>query len=461
MTRRFIFSLLFFLVAAVVFTQPTQAASLGADAYCDHPASYRFRFNDQDVSIEHCGRTDKGVLDYTVTSPESGKLMLYHNAPRTTVRLKVNGKSYTEVVEGNGVWRSEIMVKKGDKISLLADMGDRPYSGWISPQNQQCNGFFGAGASDVSDLYKAISNDGSKLVSAQCWGDGYAHERLLKESRSQGLVTVSCSGSAKDCHDVLIEDMDFNDGAFFLAVDPKIAHASVCEDLKIVRGNNAKVPAKVSFSAVATDNLGSIQMYRFLFGDGSKLETEHAEVDHTYESSGKFEAVLEVKDSKGNWIKSEACEASVRVAPVNIESHRSSCSYLNIVSGQNTQAPAVLKFKVAGFDNKGDIKAYRVDFGDGQQTESSGTTFEHRYDKPGTYKVKAEIKDSTDQWRSDDDCMQTVYVSTQPITSQPSTGTPTWLTIAGLTGGALAFAYPFIGGTKRMNKALHASKKKR
>ena len=154
------------------------------------------------------------------------------------------------------------------------------------------------------------------------------------------------------------------------------------------------------------------------------------------------------------------CTSCTRT-PVNIESHRSSCSYLNIVSGQNTQAPAVLKFKVAGFDNKGDIKAYRVDFGDGQQTESSGTTFEHRYDKPGTYKVKAEIKDSTDQWRSDDDCMQTVYVSTQPITSQPSTGTPTWLTIAGLTGGALAFAYPFIGGTKRMNKALHASKKKR
>ncbi len=434
--------------------------SLGSDAHCDKPWFYKFDFDGQAVSIEHCGRTDSGSMDYTITSVGAGELLVYYEASNATIRLKVNGKSYTQSVSGKGVWRSGVKVAVGDKISLLADMKDTPFSGWTSPKDQMCNGFFGAGSLNVSGLYSAINNDGNKLLSAQCWGDGYAHEKILKENRSKPNVTISCSGSAKDCRDTLIEDMDFNDGAFFLAVDERIPHASSCDDLRITRGNNSRVPAKLTFVAKASDNLGSIKAYRFTFGDGATVETTHSEIDHTYESSGSFDAFVEVKDSKDNWLKSDKCQVVAKVAPTSIESHKSACSYLQIVSGQNSQAPALVKFKVAGYDNKGDIKAYRIDYGDGNKVESTTNNFEYNYAKPGTYKVKAEVKDSTDTWRSDSKCEQTVYVSTEPIKEQPSTGTPTWMSIVGLTGGALAFAYPFIEGTKNMNKSLRKKGKR-
>lgn len=431
------------------------AGNLQSDAHCSSPWFYKFNFSGEDVSIEHCGRNDKGLLDYTFDSVHAGELLVYYKSGiKTIIRLKVNGKSYSKSVQGDGVWRTGVNVIVGDKISLLADMGERPYSGWISPKNKLCNGFSGAGIDDVSSLYDAINKDGNKLLSAQCWGDGYAHEKFLKESYSKPNVTITCKGSDKDCHDVLVEDMDFNDGAYFVAVDDRIEHKSSCDELKIVSGNNTKVPAKITFEAKASDNLGAIKMYRFIFGDGAKLETTHNKIDHTYESSGRFEAVVEVKDSKDNWIESDRCDVVAKVNPVSIESHRSSCSYLRVVSGQNSQAPALVKFKVAGYDNKGDIKAYRIDYGDGNKVEASGGQFEYNYSQPGTYKVKAEVKDSKDQWKSDAGCDQTVYVSTKPIDRQPSTGTPTWLSVIGLGGGALAFSYPFLQGTKTMNRSF-------
>lgn len=456
--------LFLFLTFFLIFSTEAFASSsnLGSDAHCDNPWFYKFNFSGEDVSIEHCGRNDKGALDYTITSVSGGELLVYYkNDISASLKLKINGKSYSKTVRGRDVWRTGIMINSGDKISFLADMKDTPYSGWVSPKNNLCNGFSGAGSSDVSDLYNAVYNDGSKLLSAQCWGDGYANEKYLDENYSKPNVNVSCEGSSKDCHDVMIEDMDFNDGAFFLAANDRIEHKSSCDDLNIISGNNAKVPAKLTFEVKAKDNLGDIKQYRFIFGDGGKIETSNNKIDHTYESSGKFNVIAEVKDSKDNWIKSDQCEVVANVRAVSIESHRSSCSYLYIVEGQNRKAPSVVKFKIAGYDNKGDIKAYKIDFGDGNQVEASSNQFEHNYPQAGTYKVRAQVKDSSDQWLSDDDCNQTVYVGTEPITKQPSTGTPTWMSVVGLGGGAIAFSYPFIQGNKNMNKSFRSLSRKR
>lgn len=461
MKKFLIFIFVFILFSFTKSVASAFTGTLGADAHCDNPWFYKFNFSGEDVSIEHCGRTDKGALDYTISSVNAGELLVYYKSDiNTTLRLKINGKSYTKTVKGRDVWKTGVNVAVGDKISFLADMGDSPYSGWVSPKNNLCNGFSGAGSADVADLYNAISSDGNKLISAQCWGDGYAYEKFLKESYSKPNVNITCTGSAKDCHDVMIEDMDFNDGAFFLAVNDRIEHKSSCDDLTIVSGNNTKIPAKMTFEVKAADNLGAIKQYRYIFGDGSKIETEYAKIDHTYESSGRFYAIAEVKDSKDNWIKSNDCQVTASVTAVSIESHKSSCSYLYVVEGQNHQAPSLVKFKVAGYDNKGDVKSYKIDFGDGNQVEANSIEFEHNYPQPGTFKVKAQVKDSTDQWISDSDCEQTVYVGTAPITKQPSTGTPTWMSVVGLGGGALAFAYPFIQGTKNLNKSLIKKRKK-
>lgn len=456
--------LFLFLAFFLIFSTRIFASNnnLSSDAHCDNPWFYKFNFSGEDVSIEHCGRDDRGNLDYTITSVSGGELLVYYKSGiSTNLKLKINGKNYNKIVKGRDVWKTGIVINSGDKISFLADMGDTPYSGWISPKNNLCNGFSGAGSSDVSDLYNAVSNDGNKLLSAQCWGDGYANEKYLDEHYSKPSVKVSCNGSSKDCHDVMIEDMDFNDGAFFLAANDRLEHKSSCDSLNIISGNNTKVPAKLTFEIKAKDNLASIKQYRFIFGDGGKIETSSNKIDHTYESSGKFNVIAEVKDSKDNWIKSNQCEVTANVKAVAIESHRSSCSYLYIVEGQNQKAPSLVKFKIAGYDNKGDIKAYKIDFGDGNQVEASSNQFEHEYPQPGTYKVKAQVKNSGDQWLSDDDCQQIVYVGTEAITKQPSTGTPTWMSVVGLGGGAIAFSYPFIQGNKNLNRSVKSLSKKR
>lgn len=457
-----------FLIAllTITFSAKTWASSnsLAADAHCASPWTYQFNFASQKVEIEHCGRNDNGILNYTITSSQAGKLAVYYKTEiETNLKLSVNGQQYTKRVKGHDVWRTDLSVKIGDKISLLADMGDQPYSGWISPDGNVCQGFSGAGELIVTSLYNKINTDQAKLISAQCWGDGYAHENLLKEKLNKPTVNLSCSGSDKDCHDVLIEDMDFNDGAFFLAVDKSLEHQSSCDALNIVSGNNSKIPAKLVFEIKASDNLGEIKQYRLIFGDGKRSESSNSNFEHTYESSGNFAVLAQVKDSQNQWISSEQCEAVATIKASNLESHRSDCSYLSIVSGQNQAAPALVKFKVAGFDNKGEIKKYKLDFGDGNQVEASQGNFEHLYEKAGTYQVKASVKDSTDDWLNSDDCRQTLYVSTKPITQQPATGTPTWLSIGGLLGGALALVYPFAQSTKKMNASWHlnSSKKRR
>ncbi len=465
MKKLFSFFLVFLLI--ISFGGITQAATnnLAADAHCDSAWFYQFNFNNQSTKIEHCGRNDDGTLNYTFTNDRAGKLSVYYKTDiDTNLKLKINDQQYTKKIKGHDVWRTDLSVKVGDKIALLADMGDTPYSGWISPDGNVCNGFAGAGDLIVTSLYNKISADQLKLISAQCWGDGYAHEKLLKEKLEKPIVKINCTGSDKDCHDTLIEDMDFNDGAFFLAVDERLDHQSSCDALNILSGNNSKIPAKVTFEIKASDNLGAIKQYRLIFGDGKQSEGNNPVVEHTYESSGKFNVLAQVKDSQNQWISSDQCEVTATIKSSDLESHRSDCSYLTIVSGQNQTAPALVKFKVAGFDNKGDIQRYKIDFGDEQRVEAGRGSFEHLYEKPGTYKIKAQVKDSKDNWLSSDDCQQTLYVSTQPITKQPSTGTPTWMSVGGLLGGALALFYPFAQSTKKMNlsfkKVAHPKRKK-
>lgn len=228
---------------------------------------------------------------------------------------------------------------------------------------------------------------------------------------------------------------------------PEEKHASRCVDLDITHGNNQTVPAEVTFRASAEDNQkGGIQRYRFFFGDGEQEETDQREVKHTYDASGKFLAKVEVKDSKGNWISSNSCEETVTVKSSPIESHKSACSDLYVVSRSNSgRAPSDVELKVSGYDNKGDIQLYKVEFGDGETEESSDRTFEHRYETAGTYLAKAYVKNSKGEWvGGDSSCRTNVYIETKPLTKQPDTGTPTMLSIMGLASGGVSGALYFL-----------------
>lgn len=220
-----------------------------------------------------------------------------------------------------------------------------------------------------------------------------------------------------------------------------IVQNAACDGLDIASGNNAFVPANVVLRARAHDNLGNIQQYRFYFGDGNQTETSNIEVTHRYESSGSFRARVDVKDSRGNWRSSGVCEATVTVKSLPIESHKSNCSNVFITQGNNTQAPTTAKFTVTGFDNKGAIKRYKLDFGNGNVRESESHDFEENYNSAGTYVIRGYVLDSKDNWKGgENDCRKQLYVNTEPLTSQPKTGTSTVFTLTSIFSG-------FIGVT--------------
>lgn len=250
-----------------------------------------------------------------------------------------------------------------------------------------------------------------------------------------GVYTFSCTSNSlgSSC----------NSDDSFVVNDEQI---STCNELAVTSGQDNTVPSTIKLRATGTDNKGAIQRYRYFFGDGQQVETDSREVEHRYEISGNFLAKVELKDSVGNWKSSSACEAPVRVKPSTVESHRSGCSDLFILEGNDTEAPTTAKFRVTGYDNKSGIQQFKVDFGNGVVKENSGEYFEQRYEQSGTFTVKGYIKDSQGNWKGgDSSCQRTLYIKTKPLTSQPKTGTPTNITILAITSG-------FIGLVMLMRK---------
>ncbi len=218
-------------------------------------------------------------------------------------------------------------------------------------------------------------------------------------------------------------------------------HQASCDALDISEGNNVIVPANVLLRARASDNLGSIRTYRFFFGDGKQEDAGSPEIRHRYESSGTFRARVDVQDSQGIWRTSSQCETTVTVKSLPIESHKSGCSDVHFIEGNNTKAPTTAKFVITGFDNKGSIKRFKMDFGNGITAESDSPNFEQRYDTAGTYTIRGYVLDSGDNWKGGDgSCKRSLYVNTEPLSSQPKTGTPTVFSLLGISSGAVGFA---------------------
>lgn len=217
---------------------------------------------------------------------------------------------------------------------------------------------------------------------------------------------------------------------------PTPASASSCDELQIVSGNNAFLPAAVGFRVKATDSAGPVQMYRMYFGDGQQEERSTPDFSHRYDVSGTFTARAEIRDATGTWKLMKSCEAQVTVKSLPIEPWRAECANVFITEGNNTQAPATVKFTVSGFDTKGAIRTYRMDFGNGETADNTTGIFEKRYDKAGTYVVHGYVYDTKDNWRTNENsCRQTVIVTTAPITSQPDTGVPTAYAVTALSSG--------------------------
>lgn len=131
----------------------------------------------------------------------------------------------------------------------------------------------------------------------------------------------------------------------------------------------------------------------------------------------------------------------------------SRCSSLSASPVEGT-APLTVRFNGSGFDEDGEIKRYRFDFGDAsggqpQVWEQDGPEAFHRYENPGEYVTSLHVKDSRGNWRNgQESCRVEIEVNGKPkvlaavVTQLPKTGAPISV-VLGLTAlsGVGAYLY--------------------
>lgn len=146
----------------------------------------------------------------------------------------------------------------------------------------------------------------------------------------------------------------------------------------------------VEFTAgESQDPDGSIEAYRWSFGDGANATGDR--VEHAYEAAGTYNVTLTVVDDDGH--EATARKAVEVLDPGALEQNRE----------QN--APPTARFSLTGegltlevdasnsSDVDGEIATYRWDWGDGNT--SRGTTANHTYAQPGTYTIQLVVEDAS------------------------------------------------------------------
>ena len=224
----------------------------------------------------------------------------------------------------------------------------------------------------------------------------------------------------------------------------EIPEDSECVYLKIVGDDDIKQGDKVSFKAKGYDPDGDIQMYRFNFGDDSEdreITTEDKIVTHKYEEEGTFEASVEVQDSQDEWITSDNCEVEVEVKDDDADSE-SGCGDLEVEVEGQTAPPYRVNFKVKGYDDRGDLRGYKIKFNDNTEVKDyEDNEFHKYYQVAGKYSAKAYVKNTKKVWLGGGgDCKETFSVGLD-LDVQPKTGTPTMFYLSNMIGAALSLFF--------------------
>jgi PKD repeat protein len=139
-------------------------------------------------------------------------------------------------------------------------------------------------------------------------------------------------------------------------------------------------PLTVIFDGSESEDVdGEIVSYRWEFGDGAG--DEGVQVTHVYENGGDYTARLVVTDNEGKTgIATELID--VYQPPVALFTCEPTFG----------QPPLVVKFDASdSYDEDGEIKTYKWDFGDGIQALSKKTT--HTYGTPGNFMARLQVVD--------------------------------------------------------------------
>ncbi len=140
----------------------------------------------------------------------------------------------------------------------------------------------------------------------------------------------------------------------------------------------------VTFDASASnDSDGKLVNYYWEFGDGSKMSGK--QVSHKYENAGRYQVTLRVEDNSDSPCNFDVDELLVWV---------NSAPDINIGEDKIASVNQTVNFSGSeSFDSDGEITLYNWEFGDGSIAE--GVVVEHKYSKPGKYKVTLKITDNT------------------------------------------------------------------
>ncbi len=157
--------------------------------------------------------------------------------------------------------------------------------------------------------------------------------------------------------------------------------------------------------SASKDADGSVVSYSWAFGDGETAAG--AQVRHKFQKSGRFPAVLMVKDDAelANSSASDTVWVTVNHAPKAVMAKAAqACAGEQVAL---SAAPSV--------DPDGKIIAYRWNFGDGKSAEGAQTT--HAYQNPGLYHVTLTVDDGTPTDNRRSEIAETIFVNTPPAAS--------------------------------------------
>lgn len=133
------------------------------------------------------------------------------------------------------------------------------------------------------------------------------------------------------------------------------------------------------------------------------------------------------------------------------DNHSSECTNLTASTTSGTEDLTV-EFQGEGLDTNGYIEEYRFDFGDDtggpQIVTQTGSSSTHRYEEPGNYTARLQVKDSKGVWKgSSEKCEVNINVLSQPqvlgasdVKELPKTGPKSLAIFASILASATGLA---------------------
>ncbi len=175
---------------------------------------------------------------------------------------------------------------------------------------------------------------------------------------------------------------------------------------------NGLVPLTVNFdSAASNDTDGTIQDYRWSFGDGSSAEGK--KVSHIYTKAGTFKATLTVIDN----------DLRSGTDSIDIIAHTGEPFASFEVSSNSGMRPVTVAFDAsASEDFDGQIVSYTWEFGDG--AVDSGVNVTHEYENGGDFAAKLTVTDNEGKTGTATEIIEVFQPPVAIFTADPKVGVP-------------------------------------